>query len=231
MSFKVLTRHQAHWAEFISVFDFTITYHPGRLATLTDALSHWEEVYPERGVDFIRKNPQSFYQVNKQDGTQESIFFSIKVEIFSDLVDQIQKEVCQDRDYKEILKHLARGESILDFSLEPQAKLLLFKDRVAAPSNEEIPVNLLQKSHDPPLAGHPGQEKALKVIKRDFFWVGMNQFIKEHVSSCQQCSRNKKIHHNKFGLPIIFKLHLVLVILYQRTLSLNCPCQTALIQY
>ncbi|MBW0542635.1 hypothetical protein O181_082350 [Austropuccinia psidii MF-1] len=28
----------------------------------------------------------------------------------------------------------------------------------------------------------------------------MNQFIKEYVSSCQKCSRNKNIHHKKFGL-------------------------------
>ncbi|MBW0506771.1 hypothetical protein O181_046486 [Austropuccinia psidii MF-1] len=37
MSSKDLTRHQAHWAEFISEFHFTIAYHPGRLATLPDA--------------------------------------------------------------------------------------------------------------------------------------------------------------------------------------------------
>ncbi|MBW0580188.1 hypothetical protein O181_119903 [Austropuccinia psidii MF-1] len=30
----------------------------------------------------------------------------------------------------------------------------------------------------------------------------MTQFIKEYVSSCQQCSRNKNIHHKKFGLLI-----------------------------
>ncbi|MBW0540951.1 hypothetical protein O181_080666 [Austropuccinia psidii MF-1] len=28
----------------------------------------------------------------------------------------------------------------------------------------------------------------------------MTQFIKDYVSSCQQCSRNKNIHHEKFGL-------------------------------
>ncbi|MBW0572504.1 hypothetical protein O181_112219, partial [Austropuccinia psidii MF-1] len=200
MSSKVLTRLQAHWAEFLSEFHFPITYCPGRLATLPDALSRWDDVYPERGVDFISKNPQNFHQVIKQDGIQESRFFSIKVEVFSDLVDKIQKEVWQDKDYKEILKQLARGESIPDYSLEPQAKLLLFKDRVVIPSNEELQLNILQKRHDSPLAGHPGQEKTLKLIKRDFYWAGMNQFIKDYVSSCQQCSRNKNIHHKKFGL-------------------------------
>ncbi|MBW0560454.1 hypothetical protein O181_100169 [Austropuccinia psidii MF-1] len=90
------------------------------------------------GVDFISNNPQNIHQVIKQDGIQESRFFSIKVEIFSDLVDKIQKEVWKDKEYKAILKQLARGESVTDYSLEPQAKLLLLKDRVVIPRNEEI---------------------------------------------------------------------------------------------
>ncbi|MBW0592628.1 hypothetical protein O181_132343 [Austropuccinia psidii MF-1] len=120
--------------------------------------------------------------------------------MFSDVVDQIQRQVWQEKDYKEILKKLARGESVPDYSLEPQAKLLLFKDRVVIPSNHEIQLDILQKRHDSPLAGHPGQEKTLKLIKRDFYWAAMNQIIKDYVSSCQQCSRNKNIHHKKFGL-------------------------------
>ncbi|MBW0556064.1 hypothetical protein O181_095779, partial [Austropuccinia psidii MF-1] len=91
MSSKFLTCCQAHWAELLSEFHLNITYFPDRLVTLPDALSGWYEVYPERGVDFISNNPQNFHQVIKQDGIQESGFFSIKVEVFSDLVDQIQK--------------------------------------------------------------------------------------------------------------------------------------------
>ncbi|MBW0585651.1 hypothetical protein O181_125366 [Austropuccinia psidii MF-1] len=78
--------------------------------------------------------------------------------------------------------------------------LLLFKDRLVIASNEEIQLNILQKSHYSPLAGHPGQEKTLKLIKRDFYWAGMNQFIKDYVSSCQKCSRIKNNHDKKFGL-------------------------------
>ncbi|MBW0561012.1 hypothetical protein O181_100727 [Austropuccinia psidii MF-1] len=75
---KVLTCCQAHWAEFLSEFNFSITYRPGRLATLPD------DMYPERGVDFIRNNPQNFLQVLKQNEIKESRFFSITVEVFLD---------------------------------------------------------------------------------------------------------------------------------------------------
>ncbi|MBW0480743.1 hypothetical protein O181_020458 [Austropuccinia psidii MF-1] len=200
LSSKFLTCHHARWGEFPSQFYFTITYCPGRLATLPDCVSLHDNMYPERNVDFIRNNPQSFHQVIKQDGIQESIFFSIKAKLFSDLVEQIQKEVWKDKDYKEILKQLERGESVSDYTPEPQSKLLLFKHRVVIPRNEELQLNILQKHHDSPLACHPGQEKTLKLIKSDFYWSGMNQFIKDYVSSFQQCLRNKNIHHKKFGL-------------------------------
>ncbi|MBW0507815.1 hypothetical protein O181_047530 [Austropuccinia psidii MF-1] len=200
MSSELLTCCQALWAEFLSEFHFTITYRPGRLATLSDSLSHWDSVYPERGVDFISKKPLSFHQVIKQYGIQESRFLSIKVEIFSYLVEKIQKEVWKEKDYKEILKKLERGEPVSDYSLEPQDKLLLFKDRVLIRRNEEIQLNILQMSHESPLADHPGQERTLNLIKKNFHWAGMNQLIKDYVSSCQKCSRNKNIHHKKFGL-------------------------------
>ncbi|MBW0523164.1 hypothetical protein O181_062879 [Austropuccinia psidii MF-1] len=182
MSTKVLTCCQAHWAEFLSGFHFSIAYNPGRLATLSDALSCWDKMYPERGVDFIRKNTQSFHQILKQNEIKESRFSSIKIEVFSDLVDQTQKEVWQDKDYKEILKKLVRGESVSHYSPEPQAKLVLFKDGVFMPQNHELQLYILQKHHDSPLAGHPGQEKTLKRIKRKFHWAGINQIIKDYVS-------------------------------------------------
>ncbi|MBW0477050.1 hypothetical protein O181_016765 [Austropuccinia psidii MF-1] len=49
MSSKTLTHCQAHWAEFLSEFHFTITYPPGWLAVLPDALSRRDGMYPERG--------------------------------------------------------------------------------------------------------------------------------------------------------------------------------------
>ncbi|MBW0530460.1 hypothetical protein O181_070175 [Austropuccinia psidii MF-1] len=46
MSSKVLTHHQARWAEFLCEFHFSITSLPGHLATLPDALSCWDNIYP-----------------------------------------------------------------------------------------------------------------------------------------------------------------------------------------
>ncbi|MBW0577452.1 hypothetical protein O181_117167 [Austropuccinia psidii MF-1] len=49
MSSKVLYLHQSHQAELLSEFHSAITYCPGHLTTLPDALSGWDDVYPEWG--------------------------------------------------------------------------------------------------------------------------------------------------------------------------------------
>ncbi|MBW0488548.1 hypothetical protein O181_028263 [Austropuccinia psidii MF-1] len=200
MSSKVLTCCQARWAEFLSEFHFSITYRPGRLATLLDALSHWDSVYLERGEDFIRKNPMSFQQLIKQDEVQPSRYFEVKVESLSNSIESIQKKLWQDPQYRSILQELGKVKSVQDYSLDSSSQLLLFKDRVVVPNDPTIQLSILKKHHDSPLAGHPGQEKTLKLVKRDLHWSKMTQFIKDYVSSCQQFSRNKNIHDKKFGL-------------------------------
>ncbi|MBW0587392.1 hypothetical protein O181_127107, partial [Austropuccinia psidii MF-1] len=72
--------------------------------------------------------------------------------------------------------------------------------RVVVPNDPTIQLSILQKRHDSPLPGHPAQENTLKLFNRNFHWSGMTQFIKDYVSSCQQCSRNKNINHKKSEL-------------------------------
>ncbi|MBW0563433.1 hypothetical protein O181_103148, partial [Austropuccinia psidii MF-1] len=208
MSSKVLTRRQACWEEFLSEFHFAITYRPGRLATLPDALSHWDNVYPERGEDFISKNPMNFQQLIKQD----------------------EEKLWQDSQYRSIPEELGKGKSIQNYSLDSSSQLLLFKDWVVVPNDPTIQLSILQKRHDSPLAGNPGQEKTLKLVKRDFHWSGMTQFIKDYVSSCQQCSRNKNIHHKKFGLLKPLPIPNGSWICCSMNFITNCHCPTHLTQ-
>ncbi|MBW0540464.1 hypothetical protein O181_080179 [Austropuccinia psidii MF-1] len=142
----------------------------------------------------------SFQQVIKQDEVQPSRYFAVKVESFSNLIDSIQKALWQVSQYRSILQEFGKGKSIQDFSLDSSSQRLLFKDWVVVPNDPTIQLSILQKRHDSPLAGHPGQEKTVKLVRLDFHWSGMTQFIKDYVSSCQQCSTNKNIHHKKFGL-------------------------------
>ncbi|MBW0470691.1 hypothetical protein O181_010406 [Austropuccinia psidii MF-1] len=109
------------------------------------------------------------------------------------------KALWQDSQYRGILQELGKGKSVQDYSLDSSSQFLLFKDWVLIPNDPTIQLSIVQKRHESPLSGHPGQEKTLRLVKWDFHWSGMTQFIKDYVSSCQQCSRNKNIHHKDFG--------------------------------
>ncbi|MBW0481513.1 hypothetical protein O181_021228 [Austropuccinia psidii MF-1] len=108
MSSKILTGRQAHWAELLFEFHFSITYRPGCLAALPDAFSHWENVYPEKGEDFFSKNPMNHQKIIKQDEIQASKFFSVKVEAFSNFIESVQKALWQDSQYRSILQDLVK---------------------------------------------------------------------------------------------------------------------------
>ncbi|MBW0491193.1 hypothetical protein O181_030908 [Austropuccinia psidii MF-1] len=91
MSSKVLTHNEAPWAEILSEFHFSITYSPGLLATLLDTLSRQDNLYSERGEDFISKNPMSFQQLIKQDEVQPSRYFQSRWNPFQILLIQFRR--------------------------------------------------------------------------------------------------------------------------------------------
>ncbi|MBW0470422.1 hypothetical protein O181_010137 [Austropuccinia psidii MF-1] len=132
------------------------------------------------GEDFISKNSMNFQKIIKQYEVKSSSFFAVKVECFSNLIESIQKKLWQDPQYRSIIQELGKGKSVQDYSLDSSSQLLLFKNQVALPNDPTIQLSILQKRHDSPLAGHPGQEKTLKLVKRDFHCSGMTQFIKDY---------------------------------------------------
>src|SRR5260221_4505591 len=55
-STKKLTCQQAHWLEYLSQFNLQIHFHPGRLGTKPDALTHCSDVHPGSGTDTMPTN-------------------------------------------------------------------------------------------------------------------------------------------------------------------------------
>src|SRR5579859_3285738 len=45
---KQLSCRQARWSEYLSSFDYTIYYRPGRLGAKPNALTHHADIYPKK---------------------------------------------------------------------------------------------------------------------------------------------------------------------------------------
>ncbi|MBW0506144.1 hypothetical protein O181_045859 [Austropuccinia psidii MF-1] len=134
MSSKFLTLCQPRWAEFLSEFHFSITYLPGHLATLLDALSCWDSFYPERGEDFIRKNPMNVQPIIKKDEVLPSRYFSVKVESFPALIDSIQKALWKNSKCRSILQEFCKDT--------PAGRLLTKFQSVQKDVNRELEVSI-----------------------------------------------------------------------------------------
>ena len=58
----------------------------------------------------------------------------------------------------------------------------------------EIKQQILHLYHDSPITGHLGQLGILEFIKCTYWWSGMAGYIKDYVTGCHTCGRNK--HQN-----------------------------------
>ena len=63
---------------------------------------------------------------------------------------------------------------------------LLYKGRVCVPKDDEIRRRILFECHDTPSAGHPGINKTYSLVKRQFYWLGMNKDVTYYVIKCNK---------------------------------------------
>ena len=86
-----------------------------------------------------------------------------------------------------------------------EAKLTLqgnpcYRDALWVPEYEPLRTQLIQRSHDSPLTGHPGRDGTLEILKRQFYWPGMSQDVRRFVRNCDACGRSKVWRTKRHGL-------------------------------
>ena len=59
---------------------------------------------------------------------------------------------------------------------------------------------ILESEHDSKLAGHFSQEKTIELLRRNFWWPGMDTDITEYVQACPGCKRDTSRRHRRYGL-------------------------------
>ncbi len=67
--------------------------------------------------------------------------------------------------------------------------ILYYRDRVYIP--EPMRVELLRAVHEPPVHGHGGISKMLKILQPHFYWTNMIGDISSFVKSCELCQKYK----------------------------------------
>ncbi|MCI5143515.1 MAG: hypothetical protein D3909_17695 [Candidatus Electrothrix sp. ATG1] len=69
--------------------------------------------------------------------------------------------------------------------------LIFYKEQCYIPPNQELRRKIVQRYHDTPTMGHPGQFKTLELLRRDYWWPGDYTFVKNYVDGCAACQQMK----------------------------------------
>ena len=61
-------------------------------------------------------------------------------------------------------------------------------------------MEIIQKHHDSLVAGHPGYEKTIELLQRNYWWPGMATLVKDYVARYDTCQRFKGSNRAPAGL-------------------------------
>jgi hypothetical protein len=170
MSTKLLSRRQARWSEFLSRFNFTIVYRPGKSGGKPDALTRRSGDLPKEGDERLLHQSQV---VIKPRNILTVAATKPDEETETDLEELLDQEYAQNDILNDVLSTLrkdARRSKHLTLSqCREKNDRLLYQKRIYIPDYAPLKLRLIKNHHDAPAAGHPERAKTLKLLSRRYF--------------------------------------------------------------
>jgi Retroviral aspartyl protease./Reverse transcriptase (RNA-dependent DNA polymerase). len=208
MTTKRLSRRQARWSEYLSRFDFQLTYRPGTQGGKPDALTRRSSDMPQLEDDErLRYQEQTILKShNISPGMQplalkQNTLRKVRDDTPLPLEDLIAAAYVKDplpakikeamsEDGGRVPTELARLKIPVNEMIEKEGRLF-WRNRMFVPDDEELRLRLLRSCHDKAAAGHPGRAKTYELLSRDYYWPKMGQTVQRYVRNCHTCSRSK----------------------------------------
>jgi Integrase zinc binding domain len=72
--------------------------------------------------------------------------------------------------------------------------------RILVPESGDLRLRILQSFYDHLVSGHFGINKTLSVIRWEYTWPNIREFVADYVKSCTTCARSKAKQHKPYGL-------------------------------
>jgi hypothetical protein len=78
--------------------------------------------------------------------------------------------------------------------------LLVYKNRLMVPDEDELRTRLCDEFHRPSYRAHSERGKMRKMICQQYLWPEMESYINRYVGNCPECKRNKDFRLKPAGL-------------------------------
>ena len=77
---------------------------------------------------------------------------------------------------------------------------MIYKNRLYVPNIPEIKLLILNEVHKSPYSRHPGYQKMITMLRKEYFWPNIKNEIAEYVAKCIECHQVKAEHQHPAGL-------------------------------
>lgn len=85
-----------------------------------------------------------------------------------------------------ILKMEPNSKKEISFR-KSEKRIILFKDMICVPNNENLKKEILPKIHTTPYSLHPGTTKMYRDLKKHYWWPEMKKDIVKFMAQCFTC--------------------------------------------
>jgi hypothetical protein len=198
-----LSARQTRWLDLLANFDFMIEYIEGKTNVVADGLSRRSD-HQEHVSMLVAALGQCGSTIESASAPASLPVSDIRrINGVTTLLADIHDAYTADAVYQAELKKRRLRTDPLNVK---GGYLYYGPDRLYIPNDLALKTRLLQECHDTPLSGHLGKDKTTEQVKRRFYWPGMDESIRQYVTSCDACQRNKPSQQAKMGqlqpLPI-----------------------------
>jgi transposase InsO family protein len=185
---KELNRRQVRWYETLATFNFKISYVAGSENARADALSRKPEYLSNKTYEehtMLRAEGDSLVLNQRQLASTSA---TQKTTLEQGLREAYAKDPVVARQKKQLESGFAWTST----------GILTFQERVYIPTTTRT--QFVREFHGLPAHGHQGIARTLSRLSREYYFPGMRKVVKEVVTACDTCIRNKASRHAPYGL-------------------------------
>ena len=72
--------------------------------------------------------------------------------------------------------------------------------RMYVPNVPKVKLLILDEIHKNPYSSHPGYQKTITMLRKEYFWPNMKTEVAEYIARCFECQQVKAEHQHPAGL-------------------------------
>lgn len=93
---------------------------------------------------------------------------------------------------------LLRKEGELLIYKKPRKEMLALMEEKELTNKQKK--EIIKARYNEKSTGHPGIDKTIKLVTRDYLWKGLRKDVEEYIKNCDTCHKVKHTRHKPYGL-------------------------------